>query len=257
MTVEANNDTESPVEGDLLPETNTESVEDSREGVEVVRMVNECFKRYDGLSRHANTTSGNEAMEEEEIATSQDEDEMANMEVPLLEESNEENDDSMEELLKEARPPLFKDSPTNRLQAILMLFNVCNIFGVPNACVDELLKLLKHDLLPKENTCPPSHYEAKKLVRKLGLSYNTIHACKNGHCLFRNELKEAKECPQCKESRYIPGSESIPVKVLQHFPLIPRLLRMYRCKRLAELMTWHVEGKNNDNKVRSIMDSKT
>jgi hypothetical protein len=80
---------------------------------------------------------------------------MANMEVPLLEESNEENDDSMEELLKEARTPLFKDSPTNRLQAIIMLLNVCNIFGVPNACVDRTkLKLLKHDLLPKENTCP-------------------------------------------------------------------------------------------------------
>ena len=31
---------------------------------------------------------------------------------------------------------------------------------------------------------------------------------------------------------------------------------MYRCKRLAELMTWHVEGKNKDNKVRSIVDSK-
>ena len=117
--------------------------------------------------------------------------------------------------------------------------------------------MLKYDLLPKDNTCPPSHYEAKKLVRKLGLNYNTIHACKNDHYLFRIELKNAKECPQCEESRYVPGSDSIPLKVLRYFILIPRLLRMYRCKRLAELMTWHVEGKNNDNKVRSIVDSKT
>jgi hypothetical protein len=228
MTVDANNDTGSDVDGDLLQETNTGVVEDSREGVEVVRMVNECFKKYDGLQGHPNTISRNGGMEEEEEGRQQDEDEMANMEVPLQEESDEENHDSMEELLKEARTPLFKDSPTNRLQAILMLLNVCNSFGVFNACVDKLLKLLKHDLLPKENTCPPSHFEAKKLVSKLGLSYNTIHACKNGHCLFWNELKDAKECPQCKESRYISGSESIPVKVLRHFPLIPRLLRMYR-----------------------------
>lgn len=58
----------------------------------------------------------------------------------------------------------------NRLQAISMLLNVCNILEEPNACVNELLKLLKHDLLPKEDTCPLSHYEANKLVRKLDLS---------------------------------------------------------------------------------------
>ena len=76
----------------------------------------------------------------------------------------------IEDLLKETRTQLFKDSPTNHLQEILMLINVCNILGVPNACVNELLKLLKHDLLPKNDTCPPSHYEANKLVRKLDLS---------------------------------------------------------------------------------------
>ena len=92
MTVEANNDTGRDVDGDILLETNTETVEDSREGVEVVRMVNECFKRYDGLPARANTTSHNEGMEEEDEGTQEDEDEMANMEVPLLEESNEEND---------------------------------------------------------------------------------------------------------------------------------------------------------------------
>ena len=139
---------------------------------------------------------------------------MANLEPCVHEEDNDENAESMEALLKEASIPLFKDNPTNRLQATLMLLNICTIFGVPNTCVNKLLKLLKYDLLPKESTCPPSHYEAKKLVRKLGLSYNTIHACKNGHCLCRDELKDAKECPQCKESRYVPNSDSIPMKVL-------------------------------------------
>ena len=76
---------------------------------------------------------------------------MTNMKVLLLEEINERNDDSMDDLLIEARTSLFKDSPTNRLQTILMLLNVCNIFRVPNTCVDELLKLLKHDLFSKEN----------------------------------------------------------------------------------------------------------
>ena len=149
MTVETNNDTGRDVDEDILPETNTETMQDSRVEVEVLRMVNECFKRYDELPARANTTSYNEGIEEEDEGRQEDEDEMANMEVPLLEESNEGNDDSMEGLLKEARTPLFKDSPTNRLQAVLMLLNICNIFGVPNVCVDELLKLLKHDLLSK------------------------------------------------------------------------------------------------------------
>ena len=67
---------------------------------------------------------------------------------------------------------------------------------------------------------------------------------------------DAKEHPQCKESRFVSGFDSNPMKVLQYFPLIPRLLQMYRCKRLAELMMWHVEGESNDNKVRLIVNSK-
>ena len=67
----------------------------------------------------------------------------------MNDEDNDDNAENMEGFLKEARTPLFKDNPTNRLQAILILLNICTIFGVPNACVDELLKLLKHDLLPK------------------------------------------------------------------------------------------------------------
>ena len=161
MTVETNYDTGRGVDGDILPETNGEAAQDSGEEVEVVRMVNQCFKRYDGLPECANITPINEEMEEEVHGKQEDEDEMANLEPRVLEEDNDDNAESMEDLLKEARTPLFKDSPTNRLQAILMLLNVCNIFGVPNACVDELLKLLKHDLLPKENTCPPSHYERR------------------------------------------------------------------------------------------------
>ena len=36
MTVETNNDTGRDVDGDILPETNTETMQDSREGVDVV-----------------------------------------------------------------------------------------------------------------------------------------------------------------------------------------------------------------------------
>lgn len=74
---------------------------------------------------------------------------MANLEEYLDNEDNDDNAENMEELLKGTKTLLFKDKPTNRLQAILMLLNICTLFGIPNACVEDLLKLLKHDLLPK------------------------------------------------------------------------------------------------------------
>ena len=32
---------------------------------------------------------------------------------------------------------------------------------------------------------------------------------------------------------------------------------MFRCKWLAEFMMWHVEGKNKDTKIKSILESKS
>ena len=66
------------------------------------------------------------------------------------------------------------------------------------------------------------------------------------------------ECPKCKEGRYKPGlkSNSDPRKVLRHFPLIPQLLRMYRCRDIAELMQWHAKNKSTDGKQRFVAYSK-
>ena len=52
-----------------------------------------------------------------------------------------------------------------------------------NSSFDELLKFMKFTF-PKENKIPASFYESKKKMRKLGLGYQSIHACKYDHCLF-------------------------------------------------------------------------
>jgi len=98
-------------------------------------------------------------------------------------------------------------------------------------------------------------YEAQKYVVKLRLSYNTIHACRNGCCLFRKELGDVKSCPKCNASRYKSESSPIPYKILHHFSLIPRLKHMYRCKRLAELNKWHANQKEGSN-VDCVPESK-
>jgi len=48
----------------------------------------------------------------------------------------------------------------------------------------------------------------------------------------------------------------VPRLVLRHFPLIPRLQRMFMSSKLAEHMRWHTEGRTDDGKLRHPADSK-
>ena len=104
--------------------------------------------------------------------------------------------------------------------------NMCTVFRVSNKFTDELLQFLASDLLPQANKLPPSHYEARKMIRKLGLEYNSIHACPNGCVLYKEGNADLSACPQCSKSRWMEGTNSIPTKVIRHFPPIPRLRRM-------------------------------
>jgi len=46
------------------------------------------------------------------------------------------------------------------------------------------------------------------------------------------------------------------IKVVRHFPLVPRLLRMYRIVGTSKLMTWHSQNRSMDGKVRHVPDSR-
>jgi hypothetical protein len=53
-------------------------------------------------------------------------------------------------------------------------------------------------LLPRDNELPASTYEAKKLVRPLGLDVQKIHACPNNCILYhREEYENLDACPVC------------------------------------------------------------
>jgi hypothetical protein len=156
-------------------------------------------------------------------------------------------------MFQEACTPLYEGCLASHLTAILLLLNLMTTHGVSKTFVDEFFALLKIDLFPKANTMPKSMYHAKRLIQRLGLSYKAIH---NGCVLFKGELNDATSCPKCKKSCYIEGSYHVPCKVLWHFPLIPRLRRIYMCFSLAKLMTWHGVNKSGDGMVCSICDSK-
>ena len=238
-------------------------------------MVAECFGKYDSLNfdGHEPQATIHEGLGTALVDDNEGGDGLATNDTEGSDDERQEMNDPMETrgstvnsedpsgvdhfiLLNEAGTPLYEGSPSNRLTSTLLILLCCTTFAVPNNFVDELLKLLKETILPKDNTLPKSFNEAKGLLMKLGLAYNSIHACRDGCCLFRKELEDATECPRCHKSRFVENSSTIPVKVLRHFPLIPRLRRMYSCTRIAELMKWHVGGKSKDKVMRSVVDSK-
>ena len=116
----------------------------------------------------------------------------------------------MEELLRGSAEPLFHGSQSSRLQITIILMSLCTLYSVSHHCLDEILTFLKYDVLPADNTCPKSSYEMKRLLLKLGLSHETIHCCQCGKTLYWKENLNLDHCPKCQNSRYIPGSNSIP-----------------------------------------------
>jgi hypothetical protein len=91
--------------------------------------------------------------------------------------------------LREACESLYTGAHSTKLAATMLLMNMCQVHGVSNKFVDELLALLHLHLLPRDNCLLSSMYRAKVLTSKIGLHYNNIHACNNGCVLFRKQYE--------------------------------------------------------------------
>lgn len=166
--------------------------------------------------------------------------------------------DKMEDFVrKTCKEPLYVGANVSKLRTMLSILNLQATFGWSNASVSALFELL-HKILPEGNNMPQSRDEARKTLATVGLDYNIIHACPNDCVLYRGDIARLEHCPKCKAPRYrkdVQGNE-VPSKVLRHFPLIPRIRHMFRCKSIASLMTWHVSGKSKDDKLRVPADCK-
>ena len=163
--------------------------------------------------------------------------------------------------LEEAIRPLYRGASCTQLVATILLMNLCTVHGVTNGFIDEMFTILNAHLLPKENALPRNYYAARSLTTKLGLSYNNIHACDKGCMLFRGEHAQAVRCPKCGGPRYQDEVwKKVPVKALRHFPIIPRLQRMFCSPSISKLLLWHFENRSDreggDNLVRHPCDTK-
>ena len=63
----------------------------------------------------------------------------------------------------------------------------------------QMLKLQK-DMLPKYNTLLDYTYDAKMLIKSLGLHYDMIYACPNDCILYQRKYESKYEFPTCIKS---------------------------------------------------------
>ncbi|XP_065623713.1 uncharacterized protein LOC136065019 [Quercus suber] len=143
------------------------------------------------------------------------------------------------------------------LKFVIEMLNVKVMTNLSNKGLDMMLELLTK-VLPKGNLVPRSTYEAKKILRDLGMSYEHIDACKNDCALFWKENINLDKCPVCEVPRYKDTraqGKMIPHKVLRYFPLTPRLRRLYMSSQRAKDMRWYIDKRVDDGIMRHPADS--
>jgi hypothetical protein len=211
-------------------------------GIEVRSMVEDVFQEIDHQQQPLEETMQDIVMDaftvvdglQDGACDSGDDDD----EEPMGDVGNENDKDDAPRDLEEAIQELYDGAKSSVLAATILIITLCIIHGVSNKFADQVFALFRLHLLPGENRLPKNYHAAKSLIRRLGLNYNTIHACVGGCVLFRGPLENVVRCPKCNAPRYKDeGQHKRPWKVLRHFPLIPRLKRMFRTPAISELMT--------------------
>ena len=180
------------------------------------------------------------------------------------------NDDAKKfyKMIDDVHKPLYEGCTKFTIfSAIVVLFQLKTLCGWTNKSFTLLLQVLR-DMLPSDAKLPKDHYEAKKIVRDLGLGYEKIHACPNDCMLFWKQHVNLEACPCCNASRWKTNEASVAskhassnkgkkkaAKILRWFPLKRRLQRLFLEPDLASSMKWHVNGRTDDGVMRHPADS--
>ncbi|XP_042972777.1 uncharacterized protein LOC122304580 [Carya illinoinensis] len=145
------------------------------------------------------------------------------------------------QLLADSRRPLYEGcTKYSKLSFTIKLLHIKTLGGWSVKYFDMFLHLLK-SAFPNA-LLPISYKESRNLEKGLGFTYNKIHVCSNDCILHWRKYADKDECPKCKLSKWkFSGSKKrrIPQKVLRHFPLKPRLQRLFMSQKTAADMRWH------------------
>jgi hypothetical protein len=89
-----------------------------------------------------------------------------------------------------------------KLRFLNRLLHIKLLGGWTEKSFDLLLALL-NDALPQGSALPRNYYEAKKLIKSIGLGYISIHTCSNDCILYWGEDNiKLNSCSKCKVSRW-------------------------------------------------------
>ena len=111
-------------------------------------------------------------------------------------------------------------------------------FNLGRECYDAIMTVFGR-FLPKGHVMPANLYQSDKILRALKMPYDKIHACEKGCVLFRLDYADLNYCPICKSSRYVVNGmgektqTKMPVNVLQYFPIVPRLQRLFMVEEIG------------------------
>ncbi|XP_026410820.1 uncharacterized protein LOC113306051 [Papaver somniferum] len=144
------------------------------------------------------------------------------------------------------------------LSFVIRLWHIKCINQLSNKAFTMMLQLAR-DSFPDGCSLPKNFTQCKKIITDLGMGYNKIDACRNDCMLFWKDDSKLDECNICGASRWKivrPGKKkNTPWKILRHFPLKPRLQRLFMSSKTAKDMRWHKEEITNDRVMRHPADS--
>ncbi|XP_015159688.1 uncharacterized protein [Solanum tuberosum] len=170
-------------------------------------------------------------------------------------------------LLKDLDLSLYESAKVSKLSTLIKLLHLKSIGHWSNESFTMLFKFLKDDLLLDGTNLSDSYYEAKKVIRDLGLSCKKIDACKNDCMLYWKDDNSLQLCKVCGASRWKDAKHSgetklkkgkkIPCKILRYFPLKPGLQRLFMCSKISHFMSWHHDKRVDYGIMRHPADSMT
>ncbi|XP_058774236.1 uncharacterized protein LOC131648500 [Vicia villosa] len=168
-------------------------------------------------------------------------------------------------LVEEAKQDLYPGCKNfSKLSFTIRLYLLKCLYGWSNVSFNALLELLR-EAMPSLNI-PDTFNKTKGMIRDLGLDYKKIDACPNDCMLYWKDQENDTSCHVCGAPRWnedVKGndeveknhkSHKVPSKVLRHFPLIPRLQRLFMCSKTASSLRWHDEERSKDGKLRHPAD---
>jgi hypothetical protein len=128
--------------------------------------------------------------------------------------------------------------------------------GLSNSIFSYLLEFINQLLPTNDEALLDNTYKAKKFLSDMGLGYKKILVYQNDCMLFWKGNVELDSCTVCEKSKWfdeildeygqLTSSKRRLVEVLQFFPLIPRLQRLFMSQHTTLHMKWHANGHTKD-----------